>query len=248
LLGGPAVADEFQAALDEVNDAQGRESELWRPFLDVLPVQGASISTMATFLGTETIAASNPQAAKIDELQFDLGEGPCWDALALARPIFEPDIRSDPRRVWPVFSPAIRGENVGALFAFPLLFGPLRLGAVDLYAEDAAQLTALEARRTEALARVASRVVLLRALRLAGDRDPALDVNRFSRRIIHQATGMVIAQLDISAEDAVLLIQAHAFAVDRSMRDVADDIVERRLSFEDGTTGIEHNGIEGSDG
>lgn len=164
-------------------------------------------------------------------------------SLALARPIFKPNIRSEPRRVWPAFSEAIRGENVGALFAFPLLFGPLRLGAVDLYADDASQLTGLEARRTEVMAKAVGRAVLSRALRLAGARDPGLEVNRFSRRVIHQATGMVIAQLNVPAEDAQLLIQAHAFAGDRSMRDVADDIVERRLSFTDAVTGI-----EGTDG
>jgi len=112
---------------------------------------------------------------------------------------------------------------------------------VDLYAEAPSQLTRVDARRAEALAQVASRVVLLRALRLAGDRDPALEVNRFSRRMIHQATGMVIAQLDISADDAQLLIQAHAFAADRSMRDIAEDIIERRLSFAAGTSGIENS-------
>jgi hypothetical protein len=235
------MADEFQVALDELRDTQGRESDLWRPFVGVLPVQGASISTMAAFLGTETISASDSQAARIDELQFDLGEGPCWDAIALARPVLEPDLRSEPRRVWPAFSEAIRDENVGALFAFPLLFGPLRLGAVDLYALQPGQLTDRDARRTEALARVASRIVLLRALRLAGHRDPTPDANHFSRRVIHQATGMVIAQLDLPADDAQLLIQAHAFAANRSMLDVANDVVERRLSFATGAEGIENS-------
>jgi GAF domain/ANTAR domain len=235
------MPDEFRLALDDLKDSEGREADLWRPFLGVLPIQGASISTMAEFLGTETISASDRQAARIDELQFDLGEGPCWDALALASPVLEPDIRSEPRRVWPAFSEAIRDENVGALFAFPLLFGPLRLGAVDLYASQPGHLTDRDARRTEALARVASRIVLLRALRLVESRDPAPEVNHFSRRVIHQATGMVIAQLDIPAEDAQLLIQAHAFAAGRSMIDVADDIVERRLSFASGVEGIENS-------
>jgi hypothetical protein len=42
---------------------------------------------------------------------------------------------------------------------------------------------------------------------------------------------MVLAQLDISAEDARLLIQGHAFAMNRPMRDVAEAILERRLDF-----------------
>ena len=42
---------------------------------------------------------------------------------------------------------------------------------------------------------------------------------------------MVLAQLGISAEDARLVIQAHAFANDRSMMEVARDVLERRIDF-----------------
>jgi hypothetical protein len=221
--------------------ASTREKDLWRPFVEALPVHGASISTVAEFLGAETISASDRQAARIDELQFDLGEGPCWDAVALARPVLEPDIRSQPHRVWPAFSEAIRSENVGALFAFPLLFGPLRLGAVDLYATSPRELTDRDVGTTETLAREVGRIVLLRALRLADDERPAQESGAFSRRVIHQATGMVIAQLNVSAEDAQLLIRANAFAEGRPMLDIATEIVERRVSFATGVAGIEHS-------
>ena len=241
------MPDDFQLALDGLKDAQGNESELWRPVPRCASGAGRLDLDTRRIPGTETIAASDRQAARIDELQFDLGEGPCWDAVADAHPVFEPNIRNEPRRNWPAFSQAIRGENVGALFAFPLVFGPLRLGAVDLYASAPATLTGLDTRRTEALATEASRIVLLRALRLAGDRDPALDVTRFSRRVIHQATGMVIAQLDVSADDAHLLIQAHAFASDRPMSEIASDIIERRLTFAHDDTGIQNAETETDD-
>lgn len=38
-----------------------------------------------------------------------------------------------------------------------------------------------------------------------------------SRATVHQATGMVIAQLGVSAEDALAVLRAHAFAGDRSL-------------------------------
>jgi hypothetical protein len=37
-----------------------------------------------------------------------------------------------------------------------------------------------------------------------------------SRREIHQATGMVLAQLNIAVDDAALLLRAHAFASGRT--------------------------------
>ena len=47
-----------------------------------------------------------------------------------------------------------------------------------------------------------------------------------SRREIHQATGMVLAQLDTTPDDAYLIIQARAFSQNRSMRAIATTIVQ----------------------
>jgi AmiR/NasT family two-component response regulator len=56
--------------------------------------------------------------------------------------------------------------------------------------------------------------------------------------VIHQATGFVIAQLGVSASDAELLIRARAFAEARTMQQVADDIVGRRIRFTMAGAGI----------
>jgi hypothetical protein len=177
------------------------------------------------------VAASGELAARLDELQFDLGEGPCWDAMREERPILEPDIRSRPGREWPGFSRALVEHDVGAIFAFPLVFGPLKLGAMDLYSGSPRELTPTETQRTGVLATVISRMILDRAIRQADAPDIRGSEDHFSRRLIHQATGMVLAQLDISADDARLLIEGQAFASNRPMREVAEAILERRLDF-----------------
>ena len=51
------------------------------------------------------------------------------------------------------------------------------------------------------------------------------------RREIHQATGMILAQLGITATEALLRLQAYAFANERTVRDVASDVVQRNLDF-----------------
>jgi hypothetical protein len=55
-----------------------------------------------------------------------------------------------------------------------------------------------------------------------------------SRREVHQATGMILVQLGISADEASLLLRAHAFSSGRSVKEVANDVVERRLDFSTG--------------
>src|SRR3954447_12620706 len=107
------------------------ENELLGNFLRELPVSKTAVSTIGDLLGTETVAASDPTAARLDEIQFDLGEGPCWDAVRLRRPVLHPDLRTVNTALWPAFTQAVLAEDVRALFAFPLLVGPLQVGAVD---------------------------------------------------------------------------------------------------------------------
>jgi hypothetical protein len=219
---------------DEVTG--GDRQELARSFLRALPVAGTAVSTIGDLLGTETVAASDATAARLDEMQFDLGEGPCWDAVRLRRPVLHPDLRAVNAALWPAFSHAVLAEDVRALFAFPLLVGPLQVGAVDLYSRRPMTLNSDQTRRASELADVTARQVLQRALASMatepGD-DVAPDDNPYSRKIVHQATGMVLAQLRISADDARLVIQAHAFANNRSMMEVAQDILDRRIDLSD---------------
>jgi GAF domain-containing protein len=224
------VGDAFSAALDALEDAPESPERLYLPFLDVFPVTGVAVSTLGDFLGAETVAASDSTAAHVDELQFDLGEGPCWDAMRLARPVLVPDLPRDGTSEWPAFAQAVAQRDIASLFAFPLMVGPLRFGAVDLYSSKPVTLGATQARQAGALAELVARHVLTRAL-VRAEGGPSSVETPHSRRLVHQATGMVLAQLNISATDALLVIQGHAYASERSMMEVARDIVERRLDF-----------------
>lgn len=229
-------------ALESLRRAAATGGDLAGPFLRVLPVTGVSIATMGDLLRTETVAATDPQAERLDELQFDLGEGPCWDALAERSPVLEPDVRNRPRRVWPAFSRAIEHDGVGGLFAFPLTLGPLGLGSIDLYTALPQVLTSLHEDQACLLAAEVSRQLLKQAVRDVADaQEEEVAVDKSSRRRVHQATGMVLAQVGVSAADAELLIQGRAFAEGRTMRQVAEDVLAGRLSFAVRPSGIEES-------
>jgi len=233
------MENRFEAAVDALSALEGDESWLAEPILGAMPVSGVSVSTLGTLLGTETLSATDDVIAHVDELQFDLSEGPCWDALEVRGPILEPDLRRNPQRFWPAFTKAILDEEVAAIFAFPLLVGPLKIGAIDMYRTQPGQLSAEQREQTVTLAGIVSRHVLRRAMLVSGREANEEKETPFSRRLVHQATGFVIAQLGVSPEDALLLIQGQAFAEGRSVHDVAGDIVSRRLRFS-----LEGNRIE----
>jgi hypothetical protein len=233
------VSDRFAAAMATLAQQSMPSTGLAAPFLDVFPINGAAVSTVGGLLGSQTVSASDRQAARLDELQFDLGEGPCWDAMNLGTAIVEPDVRHRPRRRWPVFSTALAAEEIGAIFAFPLRLGPLKIGAVDMYSTRPTDFDDALADRATAMAGMVGRRILQDALEGIGREHHDGSDSVFSRRSIHQATGMVLAQLEISAEDAALIIQGHAFATNQSMMAVAEDILTGRLSFENELDGIE---------
>jgi hypothetical protein len=182
------------------------------------------------------VCASDAVAARIDELQFDLGEGPRWEALQTRRPVLLPDVRRGPHAAWPVFAESLLELDVSALFVFPLALGALDIGVAELYRSESGPLSPAEQPTALQLADAATWLLLRQLLNLApGDgTDAPVDDSPLSRREIHQATGMVLAQAGTSARDALLLMRACAFAQGRTVREVARDVVSRGLDLTPG--------------
>ncbi|BDZ51403.1 GAF domain-containing protein [Frondihabitans sucicola] len=221
----------FTTALAELSRATAPDADLCTPFIAALAVTGAAVSTLGDPLGTQTVCASDETAAELDEIQIDLGEGPCWDALRTARPVLEPDVQETSAATWPVALIALRKTGLGAVFAFPLIVATIRVGAVDLYSATPRILSAQQLDDARVLAGVVARHVLRRALLASEEARAGETEGTYSRREVHQATGMVIAQMRVGPDEAMMVIRGHAFASGRSVRDVAADIVLRRLDF-----------------
>ncbi|MDO9398657.1 MAG: ANTAR domain-containing protein [Herbiconiux sp.] len=169
-------------------------------------------------------------AAELSELQIDVAQGPGWDAHSTQSPVCVPDLDAVPAGRWPLYLSGVSGSPVHAVYSFPLSIGGLRIGAVDLYSESTATFADSTVVEASVLADAAATGVLRYSLQhrhgAEGDDGP------HSRREVHQATGMVIAQMQVDADDALLLIRAHAFASGRSVRETAADITSRRISLE----------------
>jgi hypothetical protein len=208
----------------------GSADALCRKFVIALPVDGASISVFGTSGRQTTIAASDLLAATLDELQFDLGEGPHWQAMDTARAVLVADLASSLSSAWPMFASAALAHGVNAMFALPLRLGAVVIGAVDLYRLEAGPLDFEEIQAAERLARrAASESVRLAVQSARADARP--DAAPAFRREVHQAVGMIVVQLDTTATDAFARLRAYSFATGRPLRDLALDVVHRRLDF-----------------
>ncbi|PZS27447.1 MAG: hypothetical protein DLM61_16530 [Pseudonocardiales bacterium] len=196
-----------------------------------LDVDGAAISLLTASTSRETLCATDATAELLEDLQFSLGEGACMEAALTGRPVLVPDLHhSTETNRWPIFAAAVMEQSeVGALFAVPLQWGTINLGVLDLYRNAPGSLRNAQLRDAINSANMA-------ALMLLGVRtDPGdgewLDHSLHGRAEIHQATGMVLVQLGISATDALARMRAYAFVEQRLLGEVARDVVTRRLCF-----------------
>ncbi|MDF2915793.1 MAG: transcriptional regulator [Microbacterium sp.] len=215
--------------------AVATDDELCAPFLHALPVTGAAISTLADPFGVETVCASDATAARLDELQIDLGEGPSWEAMRTGRPVLEPAIHATTTDRWPVMLMAIRDTNAGAVFAFPMRVGALSMGAVGLYRDTAGPLSGRAVDDATALSAAAARYVLRRALLRAdsAEADTSQPTSRYSRREVYQASGIIAGQTGLEANDALLLLRAYAFTGGRTVRELANEVIAHTVDFTD---------------
>jgi hypothetical protein len=196
-------------------------------------IDSAAVAVVLPASPRETIYASDPIASVLEELTLTMGEGPGVDALADG-PALVADLTDAACLIrWPVFAPAATKVGIRAVFAMPLRIGAIRLGVLDLYRAEAGELDREQLSDALVLADTMGALLLDEADRRGPHQDGLLPEHTGAQSaVVHQATGMVIVQLGVTAAVAMLRLRAHAFTHDRPLRDVAADVVARRLRFD----------------
>lgn len=204
---------------------------LCRGCVALLSVSGAAISLMDPTQSQSVASAFDGRARVIQDLEFTLGEGPAIDAHADGKPVLVDDVRELGVR-WPQFSTAIAAMGVRAVFALPLQTSAARLGVLVLYRDAPGALADGELAHALEVADLVTQLVLVMQSEAATETVAwALDVDD-NRAVVHQATGMIAAQIDSDVDEALVRLRAHAFAADRPIHDIAEDVVTGELRFD----------------
>ena len=205
---------------------------------DAAGVTGAGIMLMTHDTSHGSICTTDKVSALIEKLQYDLGEGPCIDAFTSDRPVAEPDLASPREPRWVAFTPSAVAAGARAVFGFPLRVGAARLGALNLYCDRPGPLGDQRHRDALIAADVAAHAVLLmQSGAPEGTLAAELDASSDFHLVVHQAAGMVAAQLDVDVLVALIRLRAHAFGSGRDLTHIAQDVVERRLRFDSSPDG-----------
>ena len=222
------------AHAEAIDPKPAEANDLCRLFLSSLPVSGASVTVMAASGARMSLCSSGVIAARIDELQFELGEGPQSSVVRSGKMVMVPDVASGGHDDWPVLGAALGELPVGAIFCVPIQMGAVTVGVATLYSDRPLTLDHHQQATALAIASAIAGGAVQQAMMSVIDEAavesaaaPAL------RREVHQATGIVLVQLDTTATVAYARLQAYAFANGRTVLTVARDVVAGSLTFEE---------------
>ncbi|WP_079161844.1 GAF and ANTAR domain-containing protein [Streptomyces fodineus] len=241
------VSETLAAAVQAADDPQQVPGALCQACVRLLPVSGSSVSISGGKGVRVTWCASDRLAARLAELQYTVGDGPCQTALDQGAPVIAADLTAgaDARR-WPIFAHEAVEIGVRAVFSLPLGVSSAAIGTLDLYSERAGGLTERDM-RTALWVRDAVTYALM-SLRPAdhdrpgeerGDTEQDTEdevaswvaASEADHTEVYQAVGMVMVQLDLDPEQALDRLRARAYAEGRTVSQLAREVLARKLRF-----------------
>lgn len=185
------------------------------------PCESAAITLVDRKGSSRSAAATSDLPVRNDQLQREVGEGPCLDAIWKESVISVPDLRAEQR--WIRWASRARQElGIGSLVCFQLFTHEDRVGALNLLSSRVDAFTEQDLDVGAAIAAQASV-----ALAAAGEIDN-LRTAIGSRTVIGQATGLLMAEYDLSADAAFGVLRRLSMEQNRKLIDVARELVEGR--------------------
>ncbi|MFJ2262656.1 GAF and ANTAR domain-containing protein [Streptomyces sp. NPDC087844] len=202
----------------------------------LLGVDGIAVSLGTDGALTELVWSTPGLSATVEDLQCTLGEGPGFDAYRHRTLVAVPDLQQTAPHRWPAFLPEAGKLGVRAIFCFPLHLGAVSLGVLTAQRTSPAPLD--PAQTNDALILAAAMTAAL--IHDSGQRASFAQAEPHTalhRAAVHQATGMISVQADVSLTEAMALLRAHAYRTEKALLTAAEDVVSRRLHFRDNRDG-----------
>ncbi|WP_169816322.1 GAF and ANTAR domain-containing protein [Nocardia miyunensis] len=197
----------------------------------LIGIDSVALAIYAPSRTVNVIGVSGALAERAEDTQIVVGEGPGRTAFTTGQVVLVPDLAGQAQQ-WTMFVREATQLGIGAMFAFPLQVGGIRIGALDLCRR---QTGPLPTRMNTNVTLLASLISYTLVEDLIGDDGFEIPSFTTSNRDINVATGMIAAQLGITIDEAFVRLRAAAFAAERPLADIARDVLERRLDLDSAT-------------
>jgi GAF domain-containing protein len=218
------LAVEMQAQADSTDTL----NTIVRAAAEIIP--GARWAGISLIEGRRVVpkVPTDPIVAKLDDLQTNLGDGPCLSALREQRTVLIKDIATDGR--WPQFADQAASLGVHSVLSFQLFVRHDNLGALNLYGTESHGFT-------DDSVEIGLIVAQHAAVAMAGSAaEGQFQTGLASRDIIGQAKGLLMQRDGLSGVQAFALLTRASQETNMKLADVADWLVsehEKGLSEPD---------------
>ena len=165
----------------------------------------------------ETLAPTSPTVIEADQMQYQLGEGPCVEAAWEQDTFVSNNLALDPR--WPEWGPKAAALGFGSLLAARLTVGGERMGALNVYSTEVREFSADD--RDTAVIFATHAAATLISVRERENLRIAVD----GRTVIGQAQGILMQKFDVDAGTAFAVLRRYSQAENLKLRAVADLVI-----------------------
>ena len=227
-------ADEFAAVARSLRSAPGVDETLDRIVelaLDALGCHYAGVSYAdLRSKRIETGAASHEVVRAGDSAQYEVGEGPCLQAMQDGNSYLVHDTVTDPR--WPRWSDCAEELGLRSVIGVRLFDEGDTLGALNLYSSEPNHFTADDVATAEVYAAHASGAL--------GQARSELHLRRAidSRHLVGLAQGILMERFGLDQQGAFAVLRRYSQAHNIKLRHVAEELVlTRALPLDAGPLG-----------
>ena len=168
----------------------------------------------------ETAAATDPLIERADQLQMELGEGPCLEAVLTSQTFVVDDTATDPR--WTRFGPLAAELGLHSIMSTPLRTATQTMGALNFYCADPRMFDEDDVSVAQIFAAHAS--VALSVARHEEGLRLAID----ARHLIGQAQGILMERFGLTADKAFVVLRRYSQNSNTKLREVAQHIIDTR--------------------
>lgn len=173
------------------------------------------------------VTASDETARRLETVQTEIGEGPCVDAFFTSTLVATKDLTADTR--WPNVRRLLMAYGIRAVLGVPVRLGGVPVGSLDVYQDhphewDDSERIAL-IRYSDV---IETTLTVAAAAHRAGELADQLQFALDYRVAIERATGFLMAERGLTADDAFGLLRRTARNQRRKVTDVAHELLTGR--------------------
>lgn len=179
----------------------------------------AGVSLVHRSGAVEFPVATDGTFSKLEQMEHDLGEGPCLDAMWTTDTVVSPDLAAESR--WPTWASRATSEfGVASMLGFQLFINGETLGSLNLYSQQANGFD------TDAIATGSGLAAHVAVALAASQAREQFDSALSTRTMIGQAEGVLMERFGITGDQAFAVLRRVSQDTNTKLRDVARHLLD----------------------